>query len=150
MLVAPAAASTKFKYTDHDWEVGVIAGLVQNVHTVPSGGTFKFCGKAQVVTAVTPDITYRGAPVGTHYEEIVGGAASGTDTITSVHNVDGDVTPLEFNSATGTWDNTYAIMSFTKSVHHLTLPAGKYHFEVVVGGKIVATTSLTLSYSASC
>jgi len=142
---APALAEGTFKAADHDWVVGLNAGTV---HNVPSGGRFKFCG-TQAISAITPDITYTGAPVGKHYTEEVTGPA-GDITINSTHTVDGDVTKLVFTKSSGVWDNTYAIMSFPGSVGHSTLPAGRYTFEVFVSGAPVASTSVRLVYKAGC
>ncbi|HTW07578.1 MAG TPA: hypothetical protein VME46_08715 [Acidimicrobiales bacterium] len=145
LATVPALAASAFKATNHDWVVALNAATV---HNVPSGGTFSTCGK-NAVSAITPDISYTGAPVGKRYTEEVTGPA-GDITITSTHNVDGEVTKLVFTKSSGVWDNTYAIMSFPGSVGHATLPPGKYTFEVVLSGAVVAATSVHLAHKASC
>jgi hypothetical protein len=144
---APAAAAGTFKATDHNWVVAVNAAKLAHV---PSGGTFKYCSTSDI-SAITPDVSYSGAPVGrTYKEKVIGPAAAGTITISAVHNVDGDVTPLKFTTSRGVWDNTYAIMSFSGSVGHSTLPPGTYSFVVLVGGVQKARTAVTLNDHGSC
>jgi hypothetical protein len=143
----PALAAGTFKSTDHDWVVAVNA---ETLHNVAPGATFSYCA-SQHISAITPSITYTGAPVGQRYkEQVIGPKAAGTITLTSVHNVDGDVQALKFQKASGTWDNTYAIISFPGSVGHETLPPGKYSFVVIVSGKTVAHTSLKLASRLGC
>jgi hypothetical protein len=144
---APALAAGAFKAADHDWVVAVNAA---SLHNVAPGATFSYCASRHI-SAITPSITYSGAPVGQRYkEEVVGPKAAGTITLTSVHNVDGDVVPLKFVRSSGKWDNTYAIMSFVGSVGHDTLPPGHYSFVVVIAGKTAASTTLKLASRAGC
>lgn len=144
---APALAAGTFKASDHAWVVAVNAATL---HNVAPGATFSYCA-SQHISAITPSITYTGAPVGKRYEEqVIGPKAAGTITLTSVHNVDGDVVPLKFATSSGKWDNTYAIMSFAGSVGHETLPPGHYSFVVVIAGKTVASTTLKLASRAGC
>jgi hypothetical protein len=143
----PALAAASFKTTDHPWVVAINAATLRHV---PAGGSTVFCGK-QDISAITPDISFTGAPVGDHYvEEVVAPPSAGTIRITSLHNVDGDVTPLKFTTGSGAWDNTYAVMSFPGSEGHGTLPAGKYTFEVLLAGKPIASTSIRLVYRSAC
>ena len=145
-LAAPAAASA-FKSTNHDWTVALNQATL---HSVAPGQAFAVC-PGQDVSAITPDITYTGAPVGQRYsEEVIGPEAAGTIHISGLRNVDGDLTPLKFTKATGVWDNTYAVMSFPGSTGHATLPAGTYTFAVLVKGTEVASTSLKLDARKVC
>jgi hypothetical protein len=142
-----ALAAGAFKAVDHDWVVGVNA---ETLHRVPSGGKLPFCA-SQHISAITPSITYSGARVGERYkEEVIGPKAAGTIVITSTRNIDDDVRPLKFTKSSGTWDNTYAIMSFPGSFGHPTLPPGTYTFEVLLSGTVAAKTAVTLVARAGC
>jgi hypothetical protein len=143
---APAAATT-FKSTNHDWTVALNEATL---HSVAPGQAFAVC-PGQDVSAITPDITYTGAPVGQRYsEEVIGPEAAGTIHISGLRNLDGDFTPLRFTKASGVWDNTYAVMSFPGSVGHGTLPDGTYTFAVLVKGSKVASASLKLEARPAC
>ena len=144
---APALGAATFRTSNHDWLVGVNAATV---HSVAPGGQLTYCA-SQRISAVTPSITYTGAPVGRRYsEKVIGPTAAGTIAITSVRNVDGDVQALKFVASSGTWDNTYAVMSFPGSFGHPSLPPGTYKFEVFVSGKPVAMTSVKLVARPGC
>jgi hypothetical protein len=147
VAVAANARAATFKAVAHPWQVGISA---TSVSTVASGKTLTECA-SKTFSAVTPSLAYSGAPVGeTYSEKVVGPAAAGTITILGLVNVDGDHKPLKFTSATGVWDNTYAIMSFPHTAGHPTLPTGKYTFEVLLGGKVLASTSISLGSKAGC
>jgi hypothetical protein len=138
----PASAAGTFKAADHDW---VVALNQATLHSVPSGGIFRYCATEEV-SAITPSVTYSGAPVGQSYrEEVVGPPAAGSFTIMATTNVDGDRTPLRFARASGSWDNTYAVMSFPGTEHKATLPPGVYSFAVVLAGTTIAKTSVRLA-----
>jgi hypothetical protein len=144
---APALGSVSFKASDHDWVVAVNAS---SLHDVPAGGSFSYCS-SQDISAITPSITYTGAPVGGRYvEEVIGPKAAGTITITGTRNVDGDLKQLIFAKPSGALGNTYATLSFPGTFHHSTLPPGMYSFEVLIEGKALARTTLTLVARAGC
>jgi hypothetical protein len=143
----PAQAAATFKTTDHDW---VVALNQATLHSVAPGGTFSYCA-SQDVSAITPSVNYSGAPVGQSYSErVVGPPAAGSITILGTTNIDGDRQPLKFTKATGTWDNTYATMSFPGSEHKATLPPGGYSFVVVLAGKVIAKTTVHLVARSAC
>jgi hypothetical protein len=147
LYASPASATGSFKAVDHDW---VVALNQATLHDVPSGGTFSYCA-SQDVSAITPSVEYSGAPVGRSYrEEVIGPTAAGSITIVATTNVDGDRVPLKFTAASGSWSNTYAVMSFPRAQHKTTLPPGGYSFEVVLAGKVIAKTTLRLATRPSC
>lgn len=147
VLATPAFAAASFEATSQDW---VVATNASALHHVPPGGKFAYCA-SEDITAITPSITYRGAPVGKAYiERVIGPAAAGTITLSETRNVDNDITPLKFVAPTGSWGNTYAPLSFPGTVHKPTLPPGTYSFEAVLGGKVIAKTSVTLSSRPGC
>jgi hypothetical protein len=143
----PASATTSFKASDHNW---VVALNQATLHRVPAGGTFSYCA-SQDVSAITPSVAYAGAPVGrTYSEKVLGPPAAGSITILGTTNVDGDRAPLKFTKASGTWDNTYAVISFPRAQHKPTLPPGTYSFVVLLAGKTIAKTTVRLALRSSC
>jgi hypothetical protein len=64
--------------------------------------------------------------------------------------VDGAREPLKFTKASGSWDNTYAVMSFPATQHKTTLPPGGYGFVVILAGKIIAKTTVRLASRSTC
>jgi hypothetical protein len=143
----PAFATSGFRAANHAW---VVALNQATLHNVPVGGTFSYCA-SQDVSAITPSITYAGAPVGRSYrEKVIGPPAAGSITILGTTNVDGAREPLKFTKASGSWDNTYAVMSFPAAQHKTTLPPGGYSFVVILAGKIIAKTTVRLASRSTC
>ena len=117
---------------------------------MPAGGKFTYCS-SQDISAITPSLTYTGAPLGKHYvEEVVGPKAAGTITIAGTRNIDGQLKPLIFAKSSGTLGNTYAPLSFPGALHRPTLPPGTYSFVVLINGNAVAKATVTLVARAGC
>jgi hypothetical protein len=125
-------AAAKLSVTKRVWEIGE----GNNIHEVPSGGKFEYC-RAEPTTGLTPTVSYSHAPVGKSYQiKLVAPAASGTVPAGA---------KIKFTKASGRVDPTYATPSFPK--HEIA--AGKYQFSLLIGGKTVASMSLTLDPTQS-
>ncbi len=127
---AARAATVALHVSSRSWEVG----QGNNVHSVPAGGTLKYCS-TEPATGLTPFIAYTHAPVGKSYQiTLVGPAAEGT--------VRAGVR-VRFSKASGRIDNTYAVPSFPHRGPE-GLAGGSYTYSLLIGGKTATSFKLTL------
>ncbi len=129
---ARAAAAANLSVSKRVWEIA----QANNIHDVASGGKFEYC-EAEAVAALTPVIAYSHAPVGKSYQiKLAAPAASGSIPA-------GVKTKLK--KASGKLELTFALPSFQKHV----IAGGAYKFSMIIGGKTVASMSLTLAPTQS-
>jgi hypothetical protein len=126
------AAAAKLSVTKRVWEVA----QANNIHDVASGGKFEYC-EAEGAAALTPVLGYSHAPVGKSYQvTLVAPAATGTIPAGA---------KTKFKKASGKLELTFALPSFPKHK----IAGGAYKFSVLIGGKTVASMSLTLDPTQS-
>jgi hypothetical protein len=122
-----ARAAAKLSVTKRVWEIGE----ANNVHEVASGGKFEYC-ETEPTTGLTPVIGYAHAPVGKSYQvKLTAPAATGS--------IPAGV-KTKFKKASGSIELTFAGPSFPKHK----IAGGSYKFSLLIGGKTVASMSLTL------